>query len=363
MLHDRLRRARVLKNLSLQQVADQLGDISKQALSKYEQGKDAPNSTRLIQLADVLEVNPEYFFRSDSVELGEVDFRKHSAFGKKQQEAVKEQVREHLERYLAAEDLFETEHAADGFAQWRECFPVSHVDDIEKAAEDLRKGWHLGTNPIANLTETLEENGIKVVGLTAHEKFDGLCAVVNDGADAVIVSNIERPGERQRFNLAHELGHLVMDMPESIHGTRDEENWCHRFAGAFLFPASQVRETFGSSRRRVLFKEFLLAKEEWGISIQALLRRLYDLGIVQQGFYQSTFRFWSSKGYRKDEPEPLDPENSYRLRQIVYRALAEGLVTPSRAAELLGVGLGEIEDVMASGQAGDGADAHENSRL
>jgi len=154
-----------------------------------------------------------------------------------------------------------------------------------------------------------------------------------------------------------------MDIPDDIHGTRDEENWCHRFAGAFLFPASQVRATFGNHRSRVLLKEFLLAKEEWGISIQALLRRLYDLGIVQQGFYQSTFRFWSSRGYRKGEPEPLNSENSYRLRQLVYRALAEGLVTPSRAAELLGVGLGEIEDVMANGQAGDGADAFEDSRL
>lgn len=240
---------------------------------------------------------------------------------------------------------------------------MSNTDEIEKAAENLRKAWQLGTNPIANLTETLEENGIKVVSLEAHEKFDGLCAVVNDGANAVIVSNTSRAGERQRFNLAHELGHLVMDIPNDIQGTRDEENWCHQFAGAFLFPASQVRATFGNHRSRVLLKEFLLAKEEWGISIQALLRRLYDLGIVQQGFYQSTFRFWSSRGYRKGEPEPLDSENSYRLRQLVYRALAEGLVTPSRAAELLGVGLGEIEDVMANGQAGDGADAHENSRL
>ena len=363
MLHDRLRRARVLKNMSLQQVADQLGDISKQALSKYEQGKDAPNSTRLIQLADALGVNPEYFFRSDSVELGEVDFRKHSAFGKKQQEAVKEQVREHLERYLAAERLFDNERDGKGFAKWREHFRVSNTDDIEKAAESLREEWHLGTNPIANLTETLEENGIKVVGLAAHEKFDGLCAVVNNGADAVIVSNTSRPGERQRFNLAHELGHLVMDIPNEIHGTRDEENWCHRFAGAFLFPASQVRATFGSHRSRVLLKEFLLAKEEWGVSIQALLRRLYDLGIVQQGFYQNTFRIWSSRGYRKVEPDKLPTEKSFRLSQLVYRAWAEGLITPSRASELLDIDLGEIEEDMANGQAGDGADAFEDSRI
>src|SRR5690554_3672626 len=213
MLHDRLRRARVLKNMSLQQVADQMGDITKQALSKYEQGKDAPNSTRLIQLADVLGVNPEYFFRSDSVELGEVDFRKRSTFGKRQQEAVKEQVREHMERYLAAEKLFETEQADNSHFHWKEFFSVSDVDDIEAAAEALREEWHLGTNPIPNLTETLEEHGVKVVGLEAHEKFDGLCTMANAGTYAVIVSNTTRAGERQRFNLAHELGHLVMKLP------------------------------------------------------------------------------------------------------------------------------------------------------
>jgi Zn-dependent peptidase ImmA (M78 family) len=363
MLHERLRRARVLKNRTLQQVADQLGDISKQALSKFEQGKDVPNSTRLIQLADALGVNPEYFFRSDSVELGEVDFRKHSAFGKKQQDAVKEQVREHLERYIAAETLFETENSTNRFAQWRERFSVTGADDIEQAAEALREGWHLGTKPIANLTETLEEHGIKVVGLKAHQKFDGLCAVVNGGTDALIVSNIERPGKRQRFNLAHELGHLVLDLPADIHNTRVEENWCHRFAGAFLFPANQVRATFGDSRKRVLLEEFLLGKEEWGVSIQALLRRLFDLGVVQEGYYQSTFRLWSAKGYRKNEPSRLKPEQTYRLRQLVYRALAEGLVTPSRAAELLGVSVERIEDIMANGQAGDGPDAYEDSRL
>jgi Zn-dependent peptidase ImmA (M78 family)/transcriptional regulator with XRE-family HTH domain len=363
MLHERLRRARVLKGMSLQEVANRLGDISKQALSKFEQGKDTPNSSRLIQLADALEVRPEYFFRSDTVSLGEVDFRKHSAFGKKQQNAVKEQVRDQLERHLAAEGLFESEIPEKDFSDWWERFPVSTIDDIEQAAEDLRDAWDLGSNPIANLTETLEEQGIVVVGLRAHEKFDGLCALVNEGTDAVIVSNIDRPGERQRFSLAHELGHLVMKMPEGILDTREEEGWCHRFAGAFLYPASQVMETFGNTRKRVLMEEFLLAKEEWGISMQAILRRLYDLGIVQQGFYQSTVRQWSARGFRKNEPNPLPSERSYRLRQLVYRALAEGLVTPSRAAELLNVSLEAIEQVMANGQAGGGWDADEDSRL
>lgn len=361
MLHERIRRARVLKGMSLQQVADAFGDISKQALSKYEKGKDAPNSTRLIQLAGVLGVKPEYFFRHSEVELGPVDFRKHSTFGKRQQEAVKEQVREHLERYFSVEELFDSEVQESSVARWLHSIPVGNPSDAERAAEQLRQQWDLGTNPISNMTETLEDNGVKVVGLEAHEQFDGLCAELNNGADAVVVSNINRPGERQRFNLAHELGHLVMEIPGKVHGTRDEENWCHRFSGAFLFPAEQVRETFGESRRRVLLNEYLLAKEEWGISMQAILRRLLDLDIVSQSYYQSTAKLFSIRGWRKKEPGKLKSESSYRLRQLVYRALAEDLVTPSRAAELLNTSLQSIEEVLANKPPKEGKDAYESS--
>ncbi|CAO1661404.1 MULTISPECIES: helix-turn-helix domain-containing protein [Vreelandella] len=356
MLHDRIRRARILKGLSLQQLADAIGDISKQALSKYEQGKDTPNSTRLLQLSDTLGVSPEYFFRQESIMLGEVDFRKHATFGKKQQEAVKEQVCEHLERYLAAEHLFNIEAPVHDLAYLRQTFFIERIDDIEPAAEHLRVQWELGSNPIGNLTETLEERGIKVVGLAAHDKFDGLCALINAGTDAVIVSNTERPGERQRFNLAHELGHLVLSVPEAVQGTREEENWCHRFAGAFLFPAKHVKEAFGQQRKQVLLDEFLLAKQEWGISVQAILRRLYDLEIVSPGFYQQTMKRWSIQGYRRGEPDPLPSESSYRLRQLVYRALAEALITPSRAAELLDTSLTEIEKVMLNHRAAEVAD-------
>ncbi|WP_280553112.1 XRE family transcriptional regulator [Halomonas sp. 25-S5] len=356
MLHERIRRARTLKGMSLQQLADAMGDITKQALSKFEQGKDVPNSTRLLQLSDAMGISAEFFFRRDSVELGEVDFRKHSAFGKKQQDAVKEQVREHLERYLVAEQLFASEAPIHDFAYCRKSYQVNDIEDIEPAAEQLREEWELGLNPISNLTEALEERGIKVVGLAAHEKFDGLCALVNGGGDAVIVSNLERPGERQRFNLAHELGHLVLEIPNEVHGTRDEENWCHRFAGAFLFPAKQVKEVFGQNRKHVLLEEFLLAKQEWGISIQAILRRLYDLGIVGPSFYRQTAKRWSIKGFRRNEPGPLSSESSCRLRQLVYRALAEELITPSRAAELLDTSLSEIEVIMRNSRDGEGVD-------
>lgn len=106
-----------------------------------------------------------------------------------------------------------------------------------------------------------------------------------------MVSNANRPGERQRSNFAYELGQLVMDLPKTVHGARDEENWCCQFSGAFLFPTEQVGKAFSESRRRVLRKEYLLEKKN--------------------GAFQS-------------------------------------MVTPSRAAELLIIGLHSIERILAN---------------
>lgn len=346
MLHERIKRARILRNMTLQQVADAVGDISKQAISKYEQGKDCPGSARLIQLAGVFAVKPEYFFRPRSVALGEVEFRKHSAFGKREQAAVKEQVREQLERYLDVEALFDL-GAGEASRQVLHRYAVANAEQAELAANALRADWELGTAPITNLTETLEEHGVKVVGVDGHARFDGLCAELNHGLDAVVVFNRNRAGERQRFNLAHELGHLMMDLPQAMHGTRDEENLCHRFAGALLFPAEQVKASFGASRQNVLMQECLLAKQEWGLSMQAVLRRLLDGNILSDSRYRSAMMLVSRKGWRTREPGALPAEQTFRLRQLALRALAEELISPSRAAELLATEVMQLEGMLA----------------
>jgi Zn-dependent peptidase ImmA (M78 family) len=350
MLNERIRRARLLKGFSLQDVSNELGDISKQALSKYEAGVDTPNSTRLLQLAGVLGVKAEYFFRSDTVTLGSVDFRKHSAFGKRQQEAVVEQVKEHLERYMAIEQLFDSEESAKAAAKLP-TVDVESFEGAEKAADKTREVLGLGIKPVANLTETLEEQHIKVVQLKTHEKFDGLCARVNGGEDVVIVTNSSRPGERQRFSMAHELGHIVMRLPDDI-DPKKEENLCHRFAGALLFPKEQVIQNFGKTRIRLVVKELLLAKAEWRMSAQAIMRRLKDLEVITDSFYSGACREWSMLGYRTEEPEPLAPERSFRMEQLGLRALAESLISPSRAAELLKCSLSEIAAIQANVTAG-----------
>jgi Zn-dependent peptidase ImmA (M78 family)/DNA-binding XRE family transcriptional regulator len=334
MINDRIRRARLLRGLTLDALARQLGDITKQALSKYEKGLTTPNSARLLQLADALAVSPEYFFRADAVPLAPLEFRKLAKMPKYRQEQVEEQIREHLERYIALESCFDPADIQTPSTP-AQMLPVVAIEDAELAAEALRKYWQIGGDAIANLTELLEEHGIKVALLDGPNDFDGACAATQDGQHVLIALNTRRPGERMRFTAAHELGHWVMSLPDEM-SEQDKERCCHRFAGAFLYPASCVTGDFGTHpRSRVHPQELLIAKRQYGLSMHAALRRLKDLQLLSESGYKSLSIQFSANGWRKAEPEPLPCKAPQRFESLVFWGLAEGLFSKSRAAELL----------------------------
>jgi Zn-dependent peptidase ImmA (M78 family)/transcriptional regulator with XRE-family HTH domain len=342
MIHDRIRRARVLKGLSLEALAQRLGDITKQGLSKFEKGEAMPNSTRLIQLARTLQVKPEYFFRSDAVNLGPLEFRKLAKMPKVRQTQVAEQMRDHLERYVALEQCFDAAEVEVPAPPARS-IRVDCAEDAEAAAAQLRKSWEIGGDAIANLTDLLEEHGIKVALLDGPEDFDGACAATHDDQHVLIALNSNRPGERMRFTAAHELAHWIMVLPEEM-PEKEKEACCHRFAGAFLYPAEHVFKDFGSHQRsRVHPRELLNAKRRYGISMQVALRRLKDLQLLNESGYRWVQIQFSQNGWRAAEPEPMPAEQPRRFESLVFWGLAEDLFSPSRAAEFLQRKLEELE--------------------
>jgi Zn-dependent peptidase ImmA (M78 family)/transcriptional regulator with XRE-family HTH domain len=345
MMHNRIRRARVLRGLSLEALAQRLGDISKQGLSKFEKGEAVPNSARVLQLSKALKVKPEYFFRSDVVTLAPLEFRKLAKMPKYRQDQVEEQMREHLERYIALERCFD---AADVRAQPApaHAIAVASVEEAESAAKRLRNEWAVGGDAIANLTQLLEEHGIKVALLDGPADFDGSCAATQDKQHVLIALNAARPGERMRFTAAHELGHWIMALPDDM-PEKTKESCCHRFAGAFLYPADQVVIDFGEHQRsRVHPVELLNAKRRYGISMQVALRRLKDLALLSDAGYKSICIEFSQQGWRTAEPEPLLAERPRRFESLVFWGLAEGLFTTSRAAEFLQRSIHELEPAL-----------------
>ena len=192
----------------------------------------------------------------------------------------------------------------------------------------------------------VEDNGIKVVLLDEPSDFDGACAATHDSQHVLIGLNRRRPGERVRFTAAHELGHWVLALPESM-SEKEKEACCHRFAGAFLYPQSRVLQDFGNHQRsRVFMAELLNAKRRYGVSMQVALRRLKDLNLLTDSGYTGAMIQFSRKGWRAQEPETLACEHSRRFESLVYRGLAEDLFTPSRAAEFLQCRLDELDPTL-----------------
>ena len=344
MIHHRIHRARMLRGLSLEALANNLGDITKQALNKFEKGNAKPNSTRILQLAKALNVKPEYFFRSDAIQLAPLEFRKLSKMSEARKASVREKMHDHLERYEALERCFDAETPVQVLPT--QSLSVANTEEAEVAAQQLRVQLAIGNDAIAHLTELLEEHGIKVALLDSPSDFDGACAATHDNQHVLIALNCKRPGERMRFTAAHELGHWVMALPDDMNHN-DKEACCNRFAGAFLYPHSRVLQDFGNHQRsRVYAAELLNAKRRYGVSMQVALRRLKDLDLLTEAGYRNAYFEFNKHGWRTSEPEALLPEQPRRFESLVYRGLAEDLFTPSRAAEFLQCSLHELDPAL-----------------
>lgn len=332
---ERLKAARAAAGCSLRELAEKVG-VSATAISKYERGMDMPGSDVLLRLARALDVKVEFFFRSPAVRVEVGSFRCHKSLPAKQRRALIARVQEWLERYSEAEAVVGEERS---FA-----FPpgmdrrADTLERVEEVASGLRQAWNLGDDPIENLCEVLEDNAVRVGMIEGARKFDATLCYTEDG-DPVMAIGEGQPGDRQRFNLAHELGHLVLKIPEDM----DEEAAAHRFAGAFLVPAPAVRFELGKQRRRLDFYELCLLKHKYGLSMQAWVMRARDLGLISSSAVERIFRSFRARRWHKTEPgEPYPPEEPQRLKRLVLRGLAEDLITESRAAELLGVSVSEF---------------------
>lgn len=154
----------------------------------------------------------------------------------------------------------------------------------------------------------------------------------------VIVVNRVHNGERQRFTLAHELAHLVLEFIGL--SENDQEKAADRFAGAFLMAKELVLELLGRGRSMISLAEFTEVKKVLRVSIAGLVVRCSQLGVITRSTYQALWdqiKVLGWNGPHSTEPHPLPPESPERMYRLAIRAVADGVVSVSKAAEILGI--------------------------
>lgn len=340
LLGNKIKSARILNALSQQKLADKTS-VSKQMISKYEKGESKPSSPVLIELAKALGVKIDYFFtQSFEVDLGAINFRKKSKLTQTRLNSIKEEVKIRLSNYLEIEDILQIKSTFGNSVAKQK---VTSLEDIEKVVLHLRNEWEIGLDPLHNIIQLLEDLEIKVIEIEEKENLlDGMAAFVDDKYPVIVVNKIFGI-ERKRFTLLHELGHLLLDLPECDEKT--EETYCNQFASEFLFPTQSVYREFGLKRDRISFKELEPIQRKYGISIQAIIYRLVNVGVLPkntiEGFYKRMNFDADLKAYVNQERFET-AEFSKRYEQLVYRALTQELISISKASSLLGVSINDI---------------------
>jgi Zn-dependent peptidase ImmA (M78 family)/DNA-binding XRE family transcriptional regulator len=334
----RLKAARKMAGMSMQALSDATNNaVTKQAISKFEKGKMSPASDTLIALANALKVKPDFFYRESNVELPNLEFRKKSRLLKGDRERIEYQTIDFLERYKEIEIVMNLESS---FHNPLSNTVVKGSDDIEKAAVNLRKEWNLGIAPISKLMELLEAQGIRIFEVkNSPSAFDGLSALIDEVP--VIAINGDFPLVRKRMTVVHELAHQLLrfEVPDQ----RTIERLCFIFASAFLMPTEVLMKEIGPKRNNIAMMELKKLKGVYGISIMALMVRIHQLGIITDGYYHEFIKAASRMGWKSGKvPEPgqyIGREYPNRFRQLVERAVAEEIVSMSKGAELMNIGL------------------------
>ncbi|WP_260596568.1 ImmA/IrrE family metallo-endopeptidase [Sphingomonas endolithica] len=353
---DKLRLARLLAGLSL----DELGGFvatSRQFVHQLETGAKEPTDELQEALASVLAVTPAFFSNPAINPVREEDchFRRLAS-------APRGLVAQAVARGTAIEALvdgIETQVRLP-VVDFPESARPTSPDAIERAAEEARQHWRLGLDgPVTSMTRVLENAGAVVVQFDdLTERIDALSMARR--RPIVVRSMAKAAGARLRFDLAHEAAHLVMHQG-IVTGDSVTEGEAHRFAGAFLIPRGAFAREFPRTRRVLDWNALFAMKLRWKVSVRAIARRAFDLGLIDAAQYRTAniqlVKTGQAKTERYDdrivveEPELLNSAVAWLAKRngvALHRLLSELGMAPSLFTRLTGQPLQPLPDNVVS---------------
>ena len=307
---ERIKQARHLRGLTQSQLAEALG-VVQGTVAHFESGRIVPPLPVVFAIANATGVTPEFLEREPTPPLtvGSLAYRARASTRKRELE----QANQYLT--LLVEQMKQLS-AKVNLPRLR--FPNA-LDDPIRSARLTRVAFELDPyRPVAHLVNAMEQRGAVVFGLPLMlEGIDAFSTWTEiDVARPIVALSSVSAGDRLRFSAAHELGHLVMH--RGVQGyPADMEKEANRFAAEFLFPEEAMKQVLSEP---LTLKLALRVKKRWRVSIQMLIRRARDLGLITERHYRNLFQELSARGWRTKEPGEVAVE-----RPRLYRQAAEFL--------------------------------------
>ncbi|MDE9749666.1 XRE family transcriptional regulator [Pseudomonas aeruginosa] len=342
----RLSQALAARRLSQVQLAAMV-DVSPATVSKWRSGQQAPEAEALQRLSQVINVSPEWFTRPLPEKGSTPLFRSNASAHVAARQMLEARLEWAEDIVIALSEFVDFPDVNLPDRKFNDPEQISDAD-IEVAASECRDLWGLGRRAIPDLALAVEGAGVIVVREeTGIAPIEGLSAWSDALKRPMILLSADKAnGFRSRFDLAHELGHLVLHKGIERSTERDRykqmENQAHRFAGAFLLPA----ETFSAEvRTPVTLDSLLLLKQRWGVSVAAIIMRLEALGIIDEETKTLLFKRRSARWGVKSEPndESRSPEQPRLLKRTIELLASSGVMPLDSVAGYIGLSAVDIE--------------------
>jgi Zn-dependent peptidase ImmA (M78 family)/transcriptional regulator with XRE-family HTH domain len=311
----RLALARHLAGMRKSELANNI-DRSPSAVTAWEAGAKQPTAANIAELAIGLKVDP-WFFAVRGEDLTTINVAPHFRSLRSTSQVLRDQALAYGQIAVDVASAIEV-HAEFPTPQVPE-FHVEPGDTVgpDSAARHVREAWDLDPGPAGHQVRLLETHGVLVVfsppGAAAIDAYSFAAA----DRPTVVLNPIKKDYYRQRFDVAHELGHLVMHS-EAEPGSKAIEDQAHRFASEFLMPAEEVHDLLPTAMGRSAWTTLFRLKEQWGVSVSALLFRARQLGRLSDVSYRNAMIRMSQQGWRRDEPGAI---TSIEQPSLMPRAL------------------------------------------
>jgi transcriptional regulator with XRE-family HTH domain len=340
-----LSRLRKMQGLSQEELADRT-DLTRQTVSKYEKGEADPSISMLNKFAEALDAPVEYFFKENNSKfddftygfkivdvsrtLTNIKYREYEKLDDSTNDTVKREAFVKLSKLLEVEKILGSEKKFKN--------PINNFQDVntkekaEQAALEVRKKWALYDNPFANVISVLEREGVKIIEVTADTTFEGLSAEYMD-LPIIVLNDAIHEVTRKRFTALHELGHLILQIPDDLNYEKIERI-CDAFAAMLILPKELLILELGNSRTNLSLRELNLIKQKYGISIRAILVSAGFAGVISWKKYREMCDHVD--GASEEIREYQKPEVALRFRQLLYRGVMTKKIDMKRFVDLGG---------------------------
>lgn len=316
--------------------------IPQAAISKYESGVAIVPEDRLKTIAEALGYPTRFFLRPDRVH----GYGSSCFYHRKQQSLPVRKLREVQAqmnvRRLAITPLLqgidiETEVRFDRL-------DIDEYDSPTEIARLVRRNWRLPLGPVQNLIGSIESaGGIVVRGSFGTRKLDAISQWL-PGERPLFFVNGEAPGDRLRWTLAHEIGHIAM---HTLH-SEDQEREADEFAAEFLMPKREIKPDL----RSLTMAKLGPLKQYWKVSMAAVIKRAHDLNQITERQYRRFFMKLNALNYRMNEPNPIPQEEPNLIREIIevhrtahsYSAADLSVVASLKVEEFHSVYLDQLDE-------------------